>query len=264
MSYPYGSGGYWPVPSSPAMAPALPYPETAEFPYGPPLPRRSRRGAWIYAACVATIVLTLAAGLTLAFVGSHKPDIAHLTEAMLLEKSDVPPLSGGSWERQLRDTVPPSVTTETFTATPRVCNSPFQMNRVGQSGTAQWTKQAQGPSNTLSDISYGVTISVPPNIDNAALSRWADSCSSFEIGMGSLKSKAEVHRLHVSGVPKWAVAYRLTVGDTDAADSVGIVGVYRAVLIHAFYGSYGSPIDPDLRDGLAKIFNAEVAKLRSV
>src|ERR1700757_226224 len=266
MSYPYGSGSRWPpapiVSTPPPSKSVSPDPEPTAFPDVPPDPRAFRRGAWMYAGCVATVVLTLAAALTVAFVAGHKPDITHLTEAMLLDKSQVPPLSGGSWERQLHDTVPASAGVLVLTVTPRECESPFQMNgTVRQFGTAQWTKLTNGPM--FSDISFGVTISVPPKTDNAALDRWADSCSSFEIGIVGLTSKASVHRLDISGLPKWAVAYSLAMGD-HGTPGAGVVGIYRGVMVHAFYGSYGATLDPAIRDGLSKIFKAQVAKLMAV
>jgi hypothetical protein len=220
------------------------------------LPEERSRIRLVPIAALAAVLVAVSVTAVVVLVGAGtasgpKADISHLTPDMLLDKADVPSLTGGSWVRQVRDVHGPSGP-DPLKVTPPECASPMNKG-ARQIGSAQWT--------TGGKDSYGLTLGVPTTSDHASLSRWVDSCSAF--GLAGVTT-GSVRPLALSGVPDWAVAYTLTIGvSPHALNNAGIIGVYRGVVINAFY-SFGATPDPTLRDGLPKIFNAEVAKLDAV
>jgi hypothetical protein len=194
----------------------------------------------IVGLAVTAVVVVIRAGGS-----SSKADISRLTSDMLVDKKDVPKLTGATWETQLRNAESESPTP--LKVSPPECVSPITKG-ARQIGTAQWTNGSDR---------LGVTLSVPTTNDKASLNRWVDSCSTFDVeGI----TKGSVKRLNLSGVPGWAVAYTLAIGLVpDTAPSAGIVGVHRGVTISAFY-SAAAP-EPATRNSLSKIFNTAVAKL---
>ena len=208
-------------------------------------------GLVLVAVAVTAVVVLVRSG------GASGPtaEISHLTPDMLLDQADVAPLTGASWQRQFKDISGPDGPTDKLKVTPAECASPMHKG-ARQIGTAQWTSGDNG---------YGVSLSVPTPNDTASLSRWVDSCSTFRVADVTTGS---VRRLALPGVPSWAVAYTVTIGVSPGGpETAGVIGVHRGVMIHAFYGyhpSNGAPADPRLRDGLPKMFSAEVIKVDDV
>jgi hypothetical protein len=200
--------------------------------------------AVLVAVSVTAVVVLVRAG-----TGSGSgADISNLTAEMLPGKADVPMLTGAAWETQFRNV--DNESPQPLKVTPPECASPINKG-ARQIGTAQWT---------IGVDRLGVTLGAPTTNDKPSLDRWVDSCGTFDVeGV----TKGTVRRLQLSGLPDWAVAYSLGIGQYPrAAASAGIVGVHRGVTISAFY-SAKSP-EPAVRDSLPKIFNAAVAKLDAI
>jgi hypothetical protein len=218
-------------------------------------PAEHSRVPFVVVTALIAVLVALAVTAVIVVVraktsSAPKGDITQLTADMLPDKADVPSLAGATWERQFKDVNGPSQS-GLLSVTPPECASPMTKG-ARQIGTAQW---ANGKAR------YGVSLAVPTANDEASLDRWVNSCSSFEMGNITTGS---VRPLTLSDIPDWAVAYSLAIGKSPGAPtSAGVIGVYRGVMINAFY-SFGSAPDSTLEDGLPKIFNAAVAKLDAV
>jgi hypothetical protein len=220
------------------------------------------------AACVG--VVALVAVIVVVYIRNHKPDITRLTDTMLLEQTDFPQLPAGSWKREVERDFRSSehqASSRSFSAS--VCGV-FGWGYEGsrEAGGTSWYLESGDSSRNWT---YGVSVYVPPAtaFDAAAMKRAFDSCGNYQTNIDGTVNTASIHRLELPDVPDWAVSY-ISVWDNTTGigrhTQAEIAGVYRGVLITAYYGPVpGDSLDLDvgLKDALPAVFNTQVAKLEA-
>ncbi|TRW78550.1 hypothetical protein FK535_24625 [Mycolicibacterium sp. 018/SC-01/001] len=180
------------------------------------------------------------------------PDLTYLTEAMLVDQSAVPSMTGTQWA--------------TIVASPQGGPAPVRPAECGVFlSQGDVTQKALG-LRSMNGAAIGVELALTPT--PVRIDGLADRCASFSLTTPALHSETRLAAPPFGDVPAGSVAVLMhtrTSTDTQslAWDIAMIVGVHRGVLVTAEYtpGPRGGRFDPALAAALPDLYRAQVTRL---
>lgn len=202
------------------------------------------------AGCV--VLVDLSAGRAPDDSQLPKSDLRYITESMLVDESDVPPLDGTSWGR--------------IVAVPRGAAPP-----VNPPGCALFISQGDASQKGLAlRSSRGAAIGVELAINDhrVDLAAVRDDCASFTLDAPGVQSRVRLEPTDFSGLPGGAIGTLMhsetTTGGQSVSWDIALVAQYhRGVLVTAEYtpGPRGGPFDVKLASTLPALLQTQVKRL---
>ena len=208
----------------------------------------SAAAAVVVAGCSATSGGAAHGVPTGAPTAIERPDIVHLSEAMVVSQGSFPVVDGAAWQAPYVDQTSNDGTISPA-AVPHECTPILHGWAHGKRGYA--AAMLKGGS-----LTYKVELTLPSEGTHPDIAALVPKCGTIVRG----NQTYQVARKAIPNLPSWATALRI---DTQGHQVLGIFGRYRGVDI-AVYARQEPTVSPEDVAADTKLFTDQLAKLQAV